>query len=128
MIDPPQLHAAAARFGPAINEGILEFGEAYDILCRCALANPACRDMPSPAFDALCGRLANTMADSAEQPALSASQRVRDAMRPLLAARRPRDTVMLAAYRAGGDDLTVQEIEFIAREEVTYYLENRRAG
>ena len=104
-IDPPLLHEAAARFGAPVAHGWMEFSDCHSMLCRVALKNPACRDMTPGQFDALCARLATTLATAAEQPGLRASQAIRDAVRPLLAARRPRDTVMLAAYRAAGDDL-----------------------
>lgn len=125
-LDPPHLHAAAIRFAPAVADGAIGFAEAHDALCRAAINNPACRTMPSSAFIALCGRLAVTLADAVERPALAAAQAVRDAMRPLLAHRRPRAAVLIAAYRAAGDDLTVAEIEAIAREEVGLYVREAR--
>ena len=128
MIDPRQLHEAAARFAPAVTAETMGFDECYAHLCRAAFNNPACRDMPTPAFDAFCERLGNTLSAAIDQPALAASQAVRDAIRPLLATRRPRDTVMLAAYRAAGDALLHSEIEAVTSEEVRHHVENRRAG
>ncbi len=128
MIDPRHLHAAAVRFGPFVGAGSMGFDECHAMLCRAALNNPACQGMPPAEFDALCTRLAQTLGDAAERPALSAAQAVRDVMRRLMARRTPRDTVMLAAYRAAGDDLTAHEVESIARDEVSHYLEARHAG
>jgi hypothetical protein len=129
-LDPAHLHAAAVRFGPSVSDGSISYSEAYDALCRAAWNNPACQAMPMPAFDDLCGRLADTLAAACDAPALAASQRVRAAMRPLLAHRRSRATVMLAAYRAAADDLLSAEVEEIARQEVALFLngESRLAG
>jgi hypothetical protein len=129
-LDPAHLHAAAVRFAPAVLDGSMGFAEALDLLSRAAWNNPSCRGIEMTAFDSLRGRLADTLATACDAPALAASQRVRNAMRPLLARRRSRAAVMVAAYRAAGDDLLSAEIEAVAHEEVALFLqgESRLAG
>lgn len=120
------LHAVATRFGPPVLAGIMEYAECDALLVKIAWRHLNGAAMPAGAFDRICWSLTNTLNDAIDSPALAAAQAVRDAVRPLLAQRRPRATVLLAAYRTGGDDLAVSEVEAIAREEVETYIQERR--
>jgi hypothetical protein len=126
-LDPPSLHEAAVRFAPAVLDGSITFAEALDHLFRAASNNKTCPAMPMSAFENLCSRLADTLTIAVEAPALAASQKVRDTIRPMLANRRPRATVLLAAYRAGGDDLLSAESRQSHRRKLVCFSKRRAA-
>lgn len=118
-----KLHECALRFAVPILLGQMTYAECYEHLCRGVAQHPDGKKLlvDSAKFDRVCHWLMDEMTGAVERPILSKSQEVRDAMRPMLQARRHRDSVMLQAYRVAGDVLTSAEVENIILQEVERY-------
>ena len=124
MANPEWLYDRAKAFGEPVRAGIMHFDECYFLLCRIALKRyPSLSDSD---YNRLCHNIGSTLLNSADNIGLAASQRVRDAIRMLLAQKKPKNTVILAAYRAAGDDLRCAEIETIVAEEVSHYVKHKK--
>lgn len=126
MIDPPNLHEAAVRFGAPIRLGVMSYADCHDLLCQAAIAHPIARKISPDQFADLCDRLARTLAAATDDPQLAVSQNVRDAIRPLFSARATRDAIELTAFRTAGDMLNVAEIHAVIRDELAAHVASRK--
>ena len=127
MIDPANLHEAAVRFGAPIRLGVMSYSDCHDLLCQAAVNHPIARQISPLQFESLCERLARTLAAATDDPKLAVSQNVRDAVRPLFAARATRDAIELTAFRTAGDMLTVAEINAVIQDEIAAHVASRKA-
>lgn len=128
-IDPPQLHAAAARLAPFVCAGIIDFSEALAAVMALGIENhwPAI----APDIDGIQNRLSRTISTTIQTHEIEASTAIRTVVRNLIGRRAHRMVILEFAHAENRGRLKPTEVAMIAREEVSAALsrmkERRRA-
>lgn len=113
MASPAErLRSAADGLAPLVRSGLLDYHEAHNSLERAAIDHG----------DEMAVYAVTCLGEAMMRPDLLAARDIRAAIGPLMSARKPRDTVLLAAYRAANGRLQSAEIETIVRQEMSAYV------
>lgn len=117
----------AAGFVGAINRGIMDYGECVALLQAAAMRTPLQLSVDDRITLANFAEIA--MADALMRPELAAQHDIRNAVTPLLQAKKLRVEIYLAAHRASDCRLPAAQVEKIADAEIAAFMARlREAG
>lgn len=122
--EPPsaeKLRAAAEGLAPLVLTGLLEYGEAHN-----ALELAAIREVDDAVARSRAAYAIHCLSEAMMRPGLAASWDIRRAIGDLMSARKPRETILLAAYRAANGRLDSETVEAVVKQELAAYVHRIR--
>lgn len=121
-----RLRIAAEGFAPFVSNDLLSYSEVVNTLCRAVWTSENMSTLDDSKLYRLEAYAEACLGNAMMAPGVAAAWDIRRTMGDLMSARKPRDAVLLAAYRAANGRLSSAEIETIVRQEMTAYVQRVR--
>lgn len=122
------LSKLARNLGAEINRGAWTVEDVRDLIDELLLSNPMTAGMDVLERHALAARLDDEAQLTAIRAPLAAVQAIRDALGPMMAARKHRGLLTIAAYRIANGRLEASQVERIVDEETKAFMARLNAG
>lgn len=116
------LSRVARGFAPLVADRILGFAEAADAIDHTIWCDPRFAGFDEKSKWRISEAAHWQISDAIITPELRASEAIRSALGPLMAGRRPRAELLIAAYRAANGKLSASEVEGIVVDEISSYV------